>query len=345
MAKQGFTKKNIPNLVDRGYSWALCVGSGISYPVFPLWKDLARKIIHTYVPDADSSFDELSKKMSPEVLLQSAIDFAKISPDDFSSCLAKVLYEDLFQALTTKESKLVKSCLLSDPGNSVDWNGYLNIITKVSKGQSTAMTLAETVLKLKQNGRPPASILSFNAEMLLGSLMNAIANKQYGDKKKFIDYITEPISNHVQDRIPYYFCHGVMPVPGTRHAPFDKFNAADRLVFLENEYLQLANSSYSWQASAFMNTLTTHTVFFVGLSFVDPNIRRWLAWIQKEKLSALKSFGSSSCSTSHYWIEKRPKSTIQMRMIESSVSHLGIRVIWINNWREVGEVLKKGIII
>ena len=176
--------------------------------------------------------------------------------------------------------------------------------------------MAKTILKLRENGHAPSAILSFNAEMLLGSLMNAIAHEEYGERKKFFDYIIEPTSNHDRHRIPYYFCHGVMPIPGTKDKAKNMFNADDRLVFLENEYLQLANSSFSWQSSAFINTLTTHTVFFVGLSFVDPNIRRWLAWIQEEKQVALRKKGLTNViSTSHYWIEKKPANTIMMRMM------------------------------
>lgn len=345
MAKQGFTLKTIPNLVDRGQSWALCVGSGISFPIFPMWVDLARKIVKKCVPDAYSSFDELSKKMSPEMLLQASTDMARMDHKAFSKELATVLYEDLFSGLSKDDEKLIKQCLSSDPGADIDWRHYLEIIQKKSSGKLTAYSLAKTILSLKEKNRAPASILSFNAEMLLGSLMNAIAHEEYDAEKKFFDYIVEPISYHDCDRIPYYFCHGVMPIPGTNSSGYGKFNADDRLVFLENEYLQLANMSFSWQSSAFINTLTNHTVFFVGLSFVDPNIRRWLAWIQEEKLMVLRRIGGSVSSTSHYWIEKKPNNTIQMRMMESSVSHLGIRIIWIDDWKDVSKALEKGIIL
>lgn len=38
-------------------------------------------------------------------------------------------------------------------------------------------------------------------------------------------------------------------------------NASDKQVFLENEYLQLANNAFSWQAISFYNILSTNTVF------------------------------------------------------------------------------------
>lgn len=343
MAKQGLTTKNIPNLVKKENSWALCVGSGISTPLFPLWDSLAKKILHKCAPEADDLFDELSKKMSPEVILQAAIEYAGKNHNDFSKELADTLYEDLFKDISPTDKEIIRQCLTSDPGSSGNnWKRYLSIIRKKTANGLTALYLAKSVLQLRYKGHASSSILSFNAEMLLGSLMNAIAHVDYGENKKFFDYMIEPTSNHERYRIPYYFCHGVIPVPGTWNKARNMFNADDRLVFLENEYLQLANSSFSWQSSAFLNTLTSHTVFFVGLSFVDPNIRRWLAWIQEERLASLRKKGVSNVSsTSHYWIEMKPKNTTQMRMIESSVSHLGIRIIWIDDWKDVSVVLEK----
>lgn len=346
MAKQGLTTKTALNLVKRDRTWALCVGSGISYPIFPLWDGLARKIVHKFVPAADSYFDELSKRMSAEVLLQAATEMAGRSHKDFSRDLAEILYEGLFDGLSKDDSDVVLQCLTSVPGaRGVDWYRYLTIVQGKSATKTTAMSLAESLMRLKARNRAPAAILSFNAEMLLGSLMNSIAHESYAENTKFFDYMIEPTSFHDKDRIAYYFCHGVMPVPGTWNSARSMFNADEKLVFLENEYLQLANSSYSWQSTAFINALTNHVVYFVGLSFVDPNIRRWLAWIQEERLRALKKRNPKGVvSTSHYWIEKKPSSSIQQRMMEASVSHLGIRIIWIDDWSEVSAALENGIV-
>lgn len=348
MAKQGLTTKTALNLVKREHTWALCVGSGISSPIFPLWDDLAKKIVHKFVPAADNSFDDLSKKMSAEVLLQAATEMAGKNHKSFSRDLAETLYDGLFGGLSKSDMDVVLQCLTSDPGASgVDWARYLAIVQGKSVTKVTAMSLAESILRQRARNRAPAAILSFNAEMLLGSLMNAVAHENYAENKKFFDYMIEPTSFHVKDRIAYYFCHGVMPVPGTWNRARRMFNADEKLVFLENEYLQLANSSYSWQSTAFINALSNHVVYFVGLSFVDPNIRRWLAWIQEERLKAIKKHNPKSMvsiSTSHYWIEKKPNSTIQQRMMEASVSHLGIRIIWIDDWTEVSDALENGII-
>ena len=347
MAKQGFTTKTAVNLVPRERTWALCVGSGISFPIFPLWNDLAKKILLKYDPTAGSSFAALSSRMSAEVLIQAATERAGKDHNAFAKDLADTLYEDFFRSLSPTDLSVVKRALTSDPGcPGVDWARFLTIIQGRTSKKTTAMSLAETVLELRAKKRAPSSILSFNAEMLLGSFMNAVAHETYGENKKFFDYMIEPTSRHERDRIPYYFCHGVIPVPGTWNRARSMFKADKRLVFLENEYLQLANSSYSWQSSAFISTLTNHTVFFVGLSFVDPNIRRWLAWIQEERLSALRERNLDGVvSTSHYWIEKRPADVYLMRMMESSVCHLGIRIIWIDDWADVCTALENSICV
>ena len=100
MAKQGFTGKNALNLVQKERTWALCVGSGISFPIFPLWNELAKKIVHKCEPAADDIIYALSKKMSAEVLLQAAIDIAGKDHKTFSRELADTLYESLFAGLS-----------------------------------------------------------------------------------------------------------------------------------------------------------------------------------------------------------------------------------------------------
>lgn len=105
MAKQGLTVKNVLNLVNNEKSWALCVGSGISYPLFPLWNELAKKIVHKFVPKADRQLDKLSERLSSEMLLQSAADMSKADHNAFSRELASTLYEDLFRNLSNKEKK------------------------------------------------------------------------------------------------------------------------------------------------------------------------------------------------------------------------------------------------
>ena len=93
-----------------------------------------------------------------------------------------------------------------------------------------------------------------------------------------------------------------------------------------------------------MNTLLTSTVFFVGLSFMDPNIRRWLSWIHKCKVEAIQRFSPQTMeSTSHYWVEKYVEDENTRVWLEASVAHLGIRVIWVKEYGDIIDVLRKSI--
>lgn len=45
--------------------------------------------------------------------------------------------------------------------------------------------------------------------------------------------------------------------------------------------------------------------------------------------------------TEHFWINKKPKTDVEKVWMEESVAHLGVRLVWIDEWNQVGEVLRK----
>lgn len=342
MAKKGLTLDTISQLVSHDKGWSLCVGAGCSFPLFPSWEKFAMSVARKCIGQPQVP-NKIQNIFSPEVILQIAYERAR-RPDDFVRSMCEELYNGVFKGLTLDDKTLVATCLSKQtPSRKVDWGQYLSVLNK--KGITTSHYLAEFIAKsIYEINRPPRSILTFNAEILLPSLINAYCHQQYKKYYKVLDYMVEPTSVQYQHRIPYYFCHGVIPVPYSNRMAQRYFNAADKLVFSENEYLQLANSVFSWQSSSFMNTLTNNTVFFVGLSFKDPNIRRWLAWIQKSKLTAINLITKNSIdSTSHYWIEKDPKNSNLRAWYEASVAHLGIRMIWVDDYSQIVDVLEKGI--
>lgn len=342
MAKIGLTLDKLGLLVPEGKSWSICIGAGCSRPVFPVWRDLSIKLASQVNKISSQTQDELLEKLSPEVIIQYAFEKSKRTPEEFADLLSETLYENLFQSLSPSDKKLAIKCLTTQtPNPHYDWIKYIDIINSV--GHPTSLQLAEFVVDAYQKGKNIESIISFNAELLLSSLINAYAQLKLKTNLKIIDYVTEPISSHYKNRIAYIFCHGLVKVPQSSISAQKKFNATDKLVFSENEYLQLANASYSWQYSSFINTLSTNTVFFIGLSFTDPNIRRWLAWLHDCRKKSIERYGVKGDSTAHYWIEKVPKSPELKSWHEASVAHLGVRIIWINEWDEVKEVMERAV--
>lgn len=342
MAKQGLYINQISQLVKPETDWSICIGAGASFPIFPTWTVLANELAEQLglkVPIED----RYKSYLSPDVIIQSIYEL-KGRPNTFAASLSNTLYARLFDGLNNEDKQLVIDCITSQtPVDNLDWGRYVKIIQ--SKGQTTSQKLAEYIAaSIYKYNRPPKSIISFNAELLLPSLINAYTQVSFKKHYKVLNYITEPTSSQYHGRINYCFCHGLVSVPGARGASKKNFNSEDKLVFAENEYLQLANSSFSWQAYSFMDTLLTSTVFFVGLSFTDPNVRRWLSWIHKCKTEAIKRFNPKSQeSTSYYWVEQYVKEEKTRRWIEASVAHLGVRLVWVNEYSDIVDVLTKSI--
>lgn len=82
---------------------------------------------------------------------------------------------------------------------------------------------------------------------------------------------------------------------------------------------------------------------FVGLSFKDANVRRWLSWLHKARTDAIDKYGGTTESTAHYWIEKKPESDYLKKWYEASVAHLGIRLIWIDDWKDTANVIRHAV--
>lgn len=343
MAKEGLTyEKMNSSLVISGKPWSLCIGAGCSWPMFPSWYDLAARLAKQIGGTSDEICELLAGKFSPDIIIQSVFERSKLSPEEFAIALGDELYKDFFEGLSINEKKMLARCITEPtPIDSLNWGILVERVA--SFGYSTSNELAKIVTESYFNNSGPEGILSFNAELLLCSLINAHACLDYNQHLKFIDYVTEPTTSRYKGRLQYIFCHGVVQVPFSTVAAQKRFNVYDKLVFSENEYLQLANSSFAWQSNSFFNILTTNTVFFIGLSFTDPNIRRWLSWIHACKMESLEKMGKKADSTSHYWIEKIPDNPGLKKWYESSVAHLGIRIIWIDRWGDLTRVLRKAV--
>lgn len=345
MAKEGLHIDSLSQLVPEDKPWALCVGAGISYPVFPTWNQLAQKIANQCIGIDDSKWSILESQFSADVLIQSSYEFKRQeNPSfDFSKLLSSELYSNLLDGLKSSDKKLIRNCMgQAVPSPNLDWQKFIDIIR--SKGAPTALPLADVVTDAIEQNANLTGIMTFNAEALLAALINAYAQLKLRKNTKVIDWITEPTSSHYCRRIPYYFCHGLVPIPGASYSITTKMDASDKLVFLENEYHRLANNAYSWQASTFFNLLSTNKVFFIGLSFRDPNLRRWLSWMHEERKKAITRRVDASEITAHYWIEKDPGDADIKRWYEASVAHLGIRIIWIEDWVQCKDVFYKSVV-
>lgn len=352
MAKKGLFVGNIgPILQDRSQKggWVLCIGAGTSKPMFPDWNLLVERLITKDVgaTNANELAVKLLSQYSPDALIQAAHDRLGCTDDKFFEVLSNELYNDVRSRISLKEWKFfteMVSARLAEYRRS-EWISYLQLIRNYFPSLS-ALPLAEIVSETVGTPIAPTAIMSFNAEPILASLVNAFlrinkltakeASEGLGQR---LDLITHSISNRNSQRIPYYFIHGLLPVPSSTKKR-RMMDSVDKLVFSETEYLQMANSTFSWQSSVFLDLTSTRSTVFVGVSLSDPNMRRWLSWTHINRMKELGTrFAYSGASTSHYWITRQPDSVDERLWMESSVEHLGVRIIWLNDWSEIGAAL------
>lgn len=356
MAKQGIYFGNVPPVlqtVSNTTGWALCIGAGTSLPIFPSWNELVHRLVELDVgtDEAVHITQNLLDAYSPDAIIQGARDRLNLTQKDFANLLAEELYTKVKSKFKKHQWNRFTRMISSHSGqHEIDeWLEYLDLVND-HLPPTSAYPIAQVVAETVGRDIAPTAILSFNAEPYFASLTNAcwrlhrekLEKERKGKSvsgRKIIDIITESVSMQKPGRIPYFFCHGLLPVPvEVKRRRLMHF--LDKLVFSEADYLQLANATYSWQATVFTNITSSRTVVFVGVSLSDPNMRRWLSLVHSNRSHELEKRDSfEGESAVHYWINKRPDSNSERRWLESIVAHLGIRIIWIRNWDQIGDTL------
>ena len=261
---------------------------------------------------------------------------------EFTMRMSNILYHKLQSKISVEDWNDVVDVLGANNISNCSmkkWRLFSSYRDTVLK-ETTAYQLAIVIMESIKQHNAPQCILSFNAEPLLFAMLNSLlADGRKQPPKKVFSKVISSISGGGLGTIPYAFCHGLLPITTNPH----KFSTSiDKLVFLEEEYLHLANNSFSWQSTTFINTCISQHIVFVGTSLTDPNMRRWLSWTHANRLDEMRQNGIDiKDSTQHYWIRTIPKDKNPMPWIEAAVSHLGVRIVWIDNWSQVGLALNK----
>ncbi len=145
------------------------------------------------------------------------------------------------------------------------------------------------------------------------------------------------------DELGIYHVHGFLP---EKKGEYDNL-AKSLLVFSEEGYHKLSLDPYNWANICQLNFLMNNTCLFVGLSMTDPNLRRLL-----EIAAAKRQSDNGKCR--HYAIMRRLKlseveinpSIDRFKMVndvlqEHFFSELDLNIIWVDEFNEIPELLKK----
>lgn len=159
------------------------------------------------------------------------------------------------------------------------------------------------------------------------------------------------VSGH--NTLPIYHVHGIIPEKGP----------TDTIVFSEEEYHERYKDAYHWSNVEQLHAMSRMHCFFIGLSMVDPNLRRLLdisrrinktdkighyAFLRRVKIddyciTDLKK----TCKYMHIsesLIDKKKQSDIYMLnygILEYIYSELGVKVIWFEDFDELPKLLAK----
>ena len=348
MAKSGKISSHATRLLRdaaKNSGWTLCVGAGASHGIFPSWHELTEEIAagDPQVGDSVTLVKSLSERYSLDAFIEAAHDRLGINEQQFRDLLTTTLYRRFMQAADSRWPSCARCLSTGHPGGAApkNWYDFLCVIRKMAPS-SSALRLADFILRTISWHFPPLAVLTFNAEPLLFALCNALSTEreEYRIIAAQFDRIIHSASNRRPGRIPFYYCHGLLPIPGASQSDYQ--HSVDKLVFAEHEYLQLASTNHSWQSTTFVNLCSTSVVLFVGASLTDPNMRRWLSWIHANRVRELRLRSPTfRASSRHFWVTVSTGVLACDLWTESLVAGLGVRIIWIDSWNELGELLDR----
>ncbi|MEO7049688.1 MAG: SIR2 family protein, partial [Ferruginibacter sp.] len=296
--------KGLLNISGKNLNWTLVIGAGISSPLFPTWPDLIRSMFTDVYNSKDlSQVNTIIESFPLDSILQSLKNYSTLSDEEFTMRLSEILYKTLWDNLDSKDRKLIFRILANPiPGGLEDkiWGSYFEIM-KDKYSNYSFYKVAETLYSGYLKGIKPASIISFNAEPLLYATLASLIREYYEGKKdnvekrkQRLDIVTRSISSTGEGRIPFYHIHGYLPVPYLNKKTKKSLESPDKLVFSETEYLNLANSNFSWQSSVFLHSSYSSNLIFLGLSFSDLNLRKWLSWTYSNRVKEIQQFNPTA---------------------------------------------------
>lgn len=299
-----FQIKSLKDSYNNGNLTLFC-GAGISYDAgIPTWNTLLKSLLKAVYSD-NHDVPDLDTRLAN--LFQKRIN---VSPLILAQYLKTLLGKKF---TTTVRDTLYKEC-----------NDKSKIVDSISE-----------LSRQKRNRRPLKAIITFNFDDL-------IEEKLTREKIDYKTIFTEG-ERFKEEEIPIYHPHGFLP--RNKH-----LTSKNDVVFSEDAYHSQFIDPFSWSNLVQLNHLNNSTCVFIGISLTDPNMRRLLDVSIRKNGKGEKN---------HYIIKKRytieelyPESELVklkdkkvIPVIESieeqDANNLGFNVIWINQFKEIPEILNE----
>jgi hypothetical protein len=271
--KVGRSLVNRSDLEGLRRAWAekdlvLFLGAGVSKPYgIPTWKDLVLEIVFDQT-DAARRLESIDLPFR-RALAAWLVDYYDYDP----IILARVVKNEIRRRASRSRHREEARDLFLDKVRQ-----HLYPRHPPAPREPTTLTAVADFIKRSGDKEGVAGVVSFNYDDLLERKLDG-----------GIDFRTVWSARRSRDKsLPIFHPHGFLPQKG---------DVEDcRLVFTEDDYHGLTTSVFHWALTSIVNYLRHNTVLFIGLSMLDPNLRRLL--------DASYVFGDIPA---HWQIQKRHK--------------------------------------
>ncbi len=145
------------------------------------------------------------------------------------------------------------------------------------------------------------------------------------------------------DELGIYHVHGFLPRMKKEYSNLTK----SHLIFSEEEYHKLMIEPYNWANFCQLDFMINNTCLFIGLSMTDPNMRRLLEIavnmrpendMRCRHYAIMRRFQMEQLQTS---APVRSFESVNEELQESFFNELGINVIWVDDYDEIPDILKR----
>lgn len=162
------------------------------------------------------------------------------------------------------------------------------------------------------------------------------------------------------EELPIYHVHGYLPEK-------KKLSNSNKITFGENNYHQQYSDIYSWNNIVQINKFRENTCLFIGSSLTDPNIRRLLDIALKQKGNKRKHHYIFKKRIDTKDLKNRLSKTLDSKQVlnsknnaglnfeetigllkdiyerfeENDSASFGVQTIWIEDWIEIPQIIKK----
>ena len=337
----------------KGTSWTLCIGAGLSVEILPSWKGLTQEVLSRSmgVPLTDAEFAKIANGTGWgfDSLLQAALN-AWLARGESEEGFSILLEDSLYRTLLTKahclgiERQVVAAFATPQLLKKDEFAGVLEFL---KDNAPSTHALAEILLQAAHGECPPKAIITLNYDTVLETIIRMLEIQSQSASAGRHEFppanfwrIVGPAGGHT-DAVPIIHIHGcVMPrTPRKRfRGPHD---TRESVVGPEMSYSRLAGVTGSWAQTTFLNYAYSDALVLIGQSLADPNMRRWLAWSASVRAAESSRRAKRKIAVlPHFWFNRRPKDVPERVFFENAVTHLGVRIVWLDSWSQTADVMR-----